>query len=162
MGGATMSAIVLDAITLSMAELVREVAEPTGDLFYGRDLSCVSDLTEDLAEVAADSTLGIAQAAVRRLTTARGGLPDDPDYGLDVRRFCNQGTPLAELRDLAGMIRVEVAKDDRIEDAIVGVSAPLNGELAIEVKIRPALPGVAPFSLTLAVTSGAVLMEAIG
>lgn len=153
--------VVLDAIDRALGELRPVMAPPTGDLGYGRDLSCTSELSPTLTEVDPMSTRGIAEATLRRLTTPRGMLPGDPSYGLDVRAFCSRGTPEAELRDLAGIVRGEVTKDDRIADVRVSVTRPGMGELRIELRLVPAAPAGTPFSLILAVTSAAVLLEGL-
>ena len=158
-----MNPIVAAALERELAELARLVPQPVGELGYGNDLSCISDLAEDLAEVAPFSMLGIGESAIRRLTTPRGSLRDDPDYGLDVRAFCNRATALAELRELGGRCALELAKDDRIDVASVSASQDLaNSTLRISVLITPVSPTLNPFTLTFAVTSGAVVLEAIG
>jgi len=157
-----MSKTVLDAIDRELALLKREVQTPTEPFGYGVDLSCVSDVTPELAEVDPYSPIGIAEAVIRRLTTPRGKLFDDPDYGLDLRAFCNRGTTHDELRDLGGRCRSEITKDDRIEEALVTVTTPTRSALDVRVRITPAVPGLEPFSLTFAVTSGSAVMEAIG
>lgn len=156
-----MSALVLDAIDRQIAELERVTTAPTGPLGYGRDLSCVDDITPELAEVDPRSTRGIGEAAIRRLMTPRGGLPDDPDYGLDLRALLNRGVADREAREIAGRIRLEVAKDDRIDDLAVAVTMPAPSTLRIEARITPADPDLTPFSLVLAVTSAGVLLEAL-
>jgi hypothetical protein len=140
----------------------RGVPIPTGELGYGADLSCVLDLSEDLTEVDPFSVRAIGEATVRRLLTARGSLPDHRDYGLDVRGMCNRGVPVAELRDLGGQVRNEISKDDRIESAAVTVTSQAGGQLDFAVRITPAVIGLTPFSLTFAVVSGQLTVEAIG
>lgn len=157
-----MSRIVLDAIDAEIALLAREISTPSGELGYGTDLSCVSDLAEDLAEVDPFSTRAIGEAALRRLTTARGTLPDDPDYGLDVRSYANRGVALQELRDLAGLTQAELLKDDRLVDAAVTVTQPGQGELSVDVMLTPADARLAPFALIFAVSGGLIVVEAIG
>lgn len=156
-----MSEIVLAAIAADIATLTREVETPTGELGYGVDLSCSSDITELADEVDAFSVTGIIQATVRRLTTPRGSLPDDPDYGLDVRGYLNRGTSTTDLLSMAGEIRNEVTKDDRVARASITVASPSLDRLSISVLVTPADPALGPFTLTLAVTSGAVLLEAM-
>jgi hypothetical protein len=160
--GDTVNETVRAAIDLELALLVRTVAPPAGALGYGRDLSCVADVTPDLAEVDPFSRLGIGEAAIRRLTTPRGGLPDDPDYGFDLRAYCNRGSTVQDLRDLAGLTRSELTKDDRIEEARVSVSMPARGELTVAVRLTPADPAVEPFDLTFTVTGGGAVLEEIG
>lgn len=156
-----MSQIVLDAIAADLAELTRIVPVPTGPLGYGRDLSCVDDVTEALDEVDPFSPAAIGEALLRRLTTPRGGLSDDADYGLDVRSCCNRGVPASELRELAGQIRSEATKDDRVEDASVTVTLPSLNAMSIRILVTPADPLLDPFSLTFAVVSGQLLLEAL-
>jgi hypothetical protein len=156
-----MSQLVLDAIAASTAELTRLVPVPTGPLGYGTDLSCVEDVTEDLAEVDPFSPQAIGEALLRRLTTPRGQLPDDPNYGMDLRGYCNRGVPTGELREIAGQIRSEVTKDDRVEDVSVVVTVPALNAMSVRIDVTPADPSLDPFTLTFAVTSGQLLLEAI-
>lgn len=158
-----MSAIVKTAIAGELVRLTREVPAPTGALGYGRDLSCTDDVTDDLAEVDPFSYQGIAEAVIRRLTCPRGGLPDDPDYGLDLRAYCNRGVTLDELRLLEAQIVGELGKDDRIDGSTVVVSVGGEGyrTLTVAVTIVPADPALVDFTLTLAVTDRAVILEAL-
>lgn len=156
-----MSQLVLDSIAADTAELTRLVPVPTGSLGYGTDLSCVEDLTEDLAEVDPFSPLAIGEALLRRLSTPRGQLPDDPEYGLDLRGYCNRGVPTGEIREVAGQVRSEVTKDDRVEDVSVVVTVPSLKTMSVRIDVTPADPLLDPFTLTFAVTSGQLLLEAI-
>jgi hypothetical protein len=141
------NAIFDEAFAAETASLERIVDPPTGNLGYGRDLSCVLDLTHDVAEVDPMSPTAIGQAVFRRLMTARGNLPDDPDYGIDVRGMLNRGIPVQKLRDLAGQIRTEITKD---------VTIPEPGALSVAINITPEVPGVSPFDLTMALTADTV------
>lgn len=158
-----MTTIVHDTIAAELAELTREVSTPAGDLGYGVDLHCVDDLREDMAEVDPFSVLGVGQAIVRRLTTPRGSVPDAPDYGIDLRAYCNRGVPESEIQGLAARVRSEVTKDDRVRAATVTVTANAStGALTVSIVVTPAIVALASFTLTFAVTSGAVLLESIG
>lgn len=157
-----MSQTVRDAIAAELEGLARLVPTPTGELGYGRDLSCVEDITETLDEVDPFSVRGIGEAQIRRLTTPRGSLPDDPDYGLDVRSYANRGVPQSELRDLAGQIRSECLKDDRLDAVQVTVTMPAPSSLRIAITNTPVDVSLGQFSLVLAVASGTVLVEALG
>ena len=158
-----MSRLVLDAIDAELATLDRIVQPPTGALGYGRDLSCVSDLTDSMAEVEPDSTLGIGEAAIRRLTTSRGQLLDDPDYGLNLRLFLNRPTAAQELAELRGRIKAEVGKDDRVEDVEPTVTMTALNALRVALMITPADPSLEPFSLIFAVDrDGRLEVDAIG
>jgi hypothetical protein len=152
--------IVHDSIATQIAELEQLVRTPTPPFGYGGDLSCVQDITATLDEVDPFSVRALAEAIIRRLSTARGTLIDDFDYGLDLRGFCSRGVPASELAELAGRVRLEISKDDRIDTATVSASYA-HGELRLTVRITPFDAQLGGFRLTLAVTSAEVLIEAI-
>lgn len=147
-----MNTTVASWMATEMASLERVVDPPTGNLGYGSDLWCILDLLPNVAEVDPNSYTAIGQAVLRRLVTARGTLPDDPHYGIDVRGMLNRGIPVQQLRDLQGQIRSEVMKDDRIADALVSVTMPEQRALTVVVTITPEVPNLVPFDLTLAIT----------
>lgn len=152
--------IVTDSIASQILELEQSVAIPQPPLGYGIDLSCVSDLVKDLSEVDPNSPIGMAEACARRLQTPRGALADDPDYGLDVRGYCNRGITAQQIRDLSGQVRTEIKKDDRTVDAAVTVSFD-SESLSVSVTLTPADPALDTFSFVLAATSAGVLVETI-
>lgn len=155
-----MSAIVKAAIAEFLAIEERVVDVPTGELGYGSDISCAVDVDARMSEVDPFSTRAIAEALVRRLDCPRGALVDDPDYGLDVRGMLNRGTPATEIQALAGQIRSECQKDDRVDDVRVIVTpSPTGRELRIQLHVTPIDPEVGGFSLTFAVTSLELLLE---
>lgn len=157
-----MSSIVLDQIDAEIATLTRLVPVPTGELGYGRDLSCVTDISETLEEVDPDSTQGLGEALLRRMTTSRGSLPDDPDYGIDVPSWCNRAVPENEILALEGEIKAELKKDDRVSEVIPVVTwTPNRKRLDVNVRVVPEIPGLEPFSLTMAVEDGSVLLAEV-
>jgi hypothetical protein len=150
------------AIARDLATLDRVQVVPAPPFGFGADLWCEADLRADFAEVDGKTTLALAQAIVRRLDCPRGALPDDPDYGLDLRGYCNRGVTADEIRSLAGRIRSEVAKDDRIEALGVTVTpSPTGTELDVTLAVTARDPALGGFSLTLALTSADVLIEEI-
>lgn len=151
---------VREDIAAQVAELEHEVDAPTGALGYGTDLACVTDVTPDLEEVDPFSVRAIGEALIRRFTTPRGTLPDDPDYGLDLRSYCNRGVTATQLRELASQLRGEAGKDDRVDDAAITVTAE-GSSLTVAARITPADPDLEPFDLTFAVTSADVLAVTI-
>lgn len=160
-----MSPTVQAAIDASIAELAAEgaiVATPREPFGYGTDISCTSDISPTLELVDPTSTLGIAEAILRRLDCPRGALPDDADYGIDLRSYCNRGVTRAEIDTLAGKIRSEVEKDDRIDRAIVRVTSTTSADvesLTVQIVATPADPNLRAFRLVLAVTSAELLLE---
>lgn len=159
-----MSGPVRDWIAAELAGIVRTKSPPTGPLGFGYDLYCADDLRADMLEVdgVANPTLLLALAIRRRLDCPRGALPDDPEYGIDLRGYLNRGTPAQEIRVLAGRIRTELQKDDRIDRVTITVTPSPNGSsLAVGVHVVPQDHRLGGFELILAVTSAAVLIDEI-
>lgn len=148
------------AFSVSLSLLTRVVDPPAGALGYGTDLSCTTDLTPTLSEVDPSSPLAIVEAVIRRFTTPRGALIDDPDYGLDVRGHLNRAATTNDLRALAGALRGEAQKDDRVAEANVQLTASLSA-MSIKVFITPADQNLQDFTFTFAVTDSSVLMVTI-
>ena len=156
-----MTDVVRDAIAASIAGLTRVNATPAEPYGYGSDISCDSDVDAGMAELPGDSTLLLAQAIARRLDTPRGSLPDDPGYGISLRSMLNVGTTTTSIAGIAGRIRGEIVKDDRVATATVSVTpGTALDSLTVVIRVTPADVGET-FTMTLAVTSSATLLEAI-
>lgn len=156
----TVEDAVRDFIASELAELEQIVPYPVEPFGYGSDLACAADLTDDVAERRGDDPLVLVEAVIRRLTCPRGALPDDASYGIDVRELLNTGISTSDLGQLAGRIRGEIEKDDRVASA--GVSVALGGaasSISISVYLTPEDPAQKSFRFTLAATSAAVLLE---
>lgn len=154
--------LLAELVEAELALVSRDVAIPVAPFGYGSDLSCTEDLGATMETVDPFSTRGIAEAIVRRLGTPRGGLPDDPDYGFDLRSFCNRGITLAERATIEAQTRAEITKDDRIDAADVSAAAGLDGRsLRVSIFVRP-FGSAGPFSLVLAVSDAGVLLEELG
>lgn len=79
---------------------------------FGTDISCVDDIDPMFGLVSGETTL--AQAILRRLSTPRGGLLDDPDFGYDVRALlCDEVTSTSLIAAKAAIAN-EVEKDERV------------------------------------------------
>lgn len=158
----TGSAIVLAAIARETALLTRIVTTPVEPFGYGVDTSGTTALADTLEEVDPYSSAAISQALARRLQTPRGTLRDDLDYGRDLRAYVNRGMPVSQLREVEGEILGEVLKDDRVGSATVAATLPTLSSMKVEIVVTPEDPRTGgPFSLTLGVTSAAVLLEAV-
>lgn len=156
-----MSGPLRDAIAAELALLERVKSPPTAPFGYGYDLYCERDLREDMLEIDgnAQPQLFLALALVRRLDCPRGSMPDDPHYGMDLRAYLNRGSTTQEIRTLAGRIRGELEKDDRVQSVVVQVTPDSTGRtLAVAIKITAVDPSVGGFDLILAVTSADVLI----
>lgn len=156
-----MTDTVRDAIAASLATLTTVNATPAAPYGYGSDVSCAFDVDAGVAELDGFDPLVLAQAIVRRLDTPRGSLPDDAGYGISLRDMLNVGVTAQEVAGLAGRIRNEVSKDERVDSVVVTVT-PSTDLSALEVVLRvtPA-DSSQSFEMTLAVTSSAVILEAI-
>ncbi len=120
---------------------------------FGTDLSLVDDLEPTMREVSGTELLG--QALFRRLTTPRGMLLDDPDYGTDVREFVSWGALPTKLAAIPALVRAELLKDERVEAATVS-TAVAGGAVRLNISIDT---GDGPFPLVVDVTqAGAVLL----
>lgn len=93
---------------------------------FGFDLACVSDLDEGLRTVSGARLL--AEACVRRITTPRGMVLDDPDFGVDVRDYLGAGVTSLELARMRAEVQAELGKDERIVQATV-TSADFDARL---------------------------------
>jgi hypothetical protein len=83
--------------------------------------------------------------------------------GLDLRSYLNHATPASEIASLAGRIRTELSKDDRVDELRVTLTpSPTGSELRVKVDVTPVDPRLGGFSLTFAVTSAALLIEELG
>lgn len=157
-----MNGIFQRAIATQIATLTRIADPATEPLGYGTDLDCAADCRDDFSEIDPQSPRAIVQALIRRWTTPRGALVDDPDYGFDIRAYYNRGVTLSELRALTMQMASEARKDDRVSDIRVSANASLQtSELYITARITPADPDTATFTLTFAVTSADVLIDTI-
>jgi hypothetical protein len=112
---------------------------------HGYDIGGILDVTADLRVVHGREALGHALA--RRLTTRRGGLWYDPNYGHDVRQYVN--APTQQPGKIESEVSGECLKDERVLEADVTVLS-VGEELRLGIVITD---GQGPFPLTLVVTS---------
>lgn len=159
----TLSNPVLEASLQANVATLERVNDPaTGELGFGTEPICVTDVREDFADVDPASPTAIVYATIRRWTTPRGMLPDDRDYGRDLRAYCNRGMTQEQLRGLAQSLASEAEKDDRVAECnITLVSVLVTRTLNITASITPHDPTLAPFTFTFAVTDGQVLVDTI-
>lgn len=157
-----MSDVVRDAIAAELALLTRVLPSPTGDLGFGSDLSCDTDLAEGMLELAGDNRLVVAQSALRRYITPRGSIPDAPNDGLDLMAWVSRGTIADDIRALQGQMASEATKDDRVAVASAVATPSADGSrLSASVRLVPSDPKIAPFEMVVSVTSASALIEEI-
>lgn len=157
-----MSDTVRDAIAAGLAEVGRLVDAPVEPFGWGSDLACDRDLAEGMEEVDGFSQRALAEALLRRLDCPRGRLPDDPTYGMDLASYVNRGVTQAELIGLAGEIRNELTKDDRVDAVTVELTISEGGRrLMARALVTPVDPAIGGFGLTFAATDAGVALEEI-
>ena len=147
--------VVVDPVTEEIT-FVRVVPITTA-VGYGVDLKCIDDLDPALASTDPFSTETLAQDCYHRITTRRGTMPDDPDYGIDILAFLHAPKTPGELRACEGQIATELQKDDRVREASAVVTFD-GRKLSVSVRVTPEDPALGPFSLIIAVVDGATLL----
>ena len=140
---------VLDYMATQTADLVRYKSEPVSPFGWGSDLDCADDLTENMAELQKDDLLLVVQSCYRRLSTPRGLLEDDPDYGFDVVGLLHSGLTARDMSRVSGQVVAELTKDDRLET--VEARATFDGS-TLEIEIKGSTR-IGDFSLTIGVTA---------
>jgi hypothetical protein len=114
------------------------------DTAFGVDLGGVLDVESTL--VLRMDRQALSEALLRRLTTPRGSLFYDFDYGFDLRQFLSAPAPQPGYLEM--QVRTEVEKDERVEG--VDVQSSFVGEtLTVQLTVTD---GDGPFNLTLEVT----------
>lgn len=109
----------------------------------GTDLNCYPDLDASGALVSGKTCL--AQALARRLTTPRGGLFYDTNYGTDLRLYLNEGLTNEAKSRIKAAIESECVKDERVSSCTAEVTFTLQAQtLRISISIDTA---AGPFSL---------------
>lgn len=141
------------------AESLEQTAAPESPVGWGSDLSCDHDIDEAFTELAGDDPILVAQAAYRAITTPRGSVPDAPDYGVDLNGYLSRGVTVQAIQALAGMISLEIRKDDRVDSVSVDVQPEDDGR-ALRVTIDGTIAESSrTFSLVLGLTDAGVLLE---
>ena len=117
----------------------------------GSDFHCVDDIDANLSATTSGNRC-LAENIARRISTARGSLFYDIDFGTDIRSRINAAQRL-ELT--ASQVEAEALKDERVEDVAASVTlgelGTSNGpSLAVSLTLT-ASDG--PFVLVLSVSS---------
>ena len=149
---------------------ISPVSPAVVNVALGQDLAGINDLTPTMSEVSGRTCL--IQACARRLSSPRGCLIYDPDYGYNLSELVDDDLAPGDVHAISPNIVQELLKDERVlacdvslqyvgldqvQQAMVGtVANPLPipiGALVIAVSITD---GLGPFKLTLSVTSVSV------
>ena len=115
---------------------------------FGSDISCVTDISPDGRVVTGNRV--VAEAIARRLSTPRGRLIDDPNYGFDLGGYIHDDMSSADLASLQNGAGAECLKDERVIAADVLATLSAIGLLTVTVSLTT---GLGPFRLVLSVSA---------
>lgn len=116
------------------------------DTDYGNDIDCVNDLTFAMATVS--GTKMMAQAIARRVTTPRGGLFYNGEYGWDLTALVSEAE--VSPAEVNGAVENEVLKDLRVDDVdVTSVFEAATKTMTVDI-VGHGSEG--PFALTLLVS----------
>ena len=126
---------------------------------YGTDISTSPTLDPSFGPLTGSRV--VAEAVARRLTTPRGTLPDDPNYGTDLRAWLNESMTPATLTQVRSAAERECLKDERLQSADATVSYDAaSGTLSVVLAL--ALSAGPTFRLVLGVTAVSVTLLSAG
>ena len=102
---------------------------------YGRDTHCTNRLRPGRVVEGVEL---VGQALYRRLTTRRGTLLDDPNYGIHLLELLGSSVSDDVRASYPGRIRNECAKEPRVDSVTVSITETVEGagltwEVAIDV-----------------------------
>jgi hypothetical protein len=120
-------------------------------------LTAVLDLTPDMQVATGRAVL--AQSLIRRQTTPRGSVITSPNDCIAVQQLLSAGMTQAALAALAGAIRQELLKDQRVNAVSVTISLSPTNVATISEQIQSS---TGPFSLTLTLTNGTITQIVAG
>ncbi len=153
--------VVRDFIAAGLASMTRIATTPT-TTNYGIDLVCIADLDPKLAETRDDALESLAQDLFHRVTTERGVIVDDPDFGEDIASHASRALQSSDLDSIAGRLASECRKDDRVATVRVDVTQPSGpSSLHVEIFVTPQDSRLVSFRLIIPVTDGQAHLEAI-
>lgn len=153
-----MSDLVRDTIAALIAAQIPLSSVSAPPLGYGVDLVCVDDIDARMSETDPTSTASLAQDTYHRVTTKRGTLPGEPNYGIDLRSLLSTGLTQANLRAIELLAHGEIIKDDRVDSCTVSIVG-FGTAYTITIAITPADPAQVAFDLVIAVTDGVALLQ---
>lgn len=76
----------------------------------------------------------LGEAAYRRLTTQRGTLEYDPNYGFSLAGWLNKRMTPDELAEAPSLIRAELLKDERLERVDITITQPTPSSASVAIQ----------------------------
>ena len=124
------------------------MSQPVNPADYGSTISCTFDLDPMGATVSGLTAL--SQALIRRITTPRGRLLTDPNYGYDITGELNDDVTTQQVGAIGSNVDQEFLKDQRVFASSTTVALQADGSLDVSSQVQSAL---GPFSLVLNVSA---------
>lgn len=124
------------------------MTQPANTPDFGICWGCVEDLT--MPSVMVSGFRVVAEAVVRRWSTNRGELIDDPNYGTNVTDAISDDLSPRDIAYLEQRLAAEAQKDERVKRCVVEVALTTAGLLTVTGSITTA---AGPFRLVVAVTA---------
>lgn len=124
------------------------------DQDFGLDLWCTDDLLAELRPVS--GVMLLAQALIRRWTTPRGMLLDDPGYGTDVRENMNETVDESTIDRMRSELRSEALNDERVAECTVTAAVYTQSTGKVRFTVEITVHDGSLFSLVLDVSAVSV------
>jgi phage baseplate assembly protein W len=128
------------------------VTQPVNPTDFGTTLSCTFDIDPMGATVSGLAALG--QALIRRITTPRGRLLNDPNYGYDIAGELEDDVTTQQVNAIAANVDQELLKDQRVFSSSTTVTLEADGQLDVATQVQSAL---GPFSLVFTLSAAGIL-----
>ena len=123
-------------------------ANPTTN--FGGCWGTPSGLDLSMPSYIASGNQAVVEAILRRWTTTRGQLIDDPNYGFNVYDLVSDDLGTTDIANAQQKLAAEAQKDERVLRASVQLTLTTPGLLSIVAVITTA---AGPFKLVLAVSA---------
>jgi hypothetical protein len=124
---------------------------------FGLGWSCTTELTSPSIMVTGFRI--IAEAIIRRWSTPRGGLLEDPSYGYDLTDAIGDDIGPADLARMSQGAAEEAQKDERVRNCYVTMGVLASGDgtgiLSVQARVETS---AGPFALVAAVSQVTVTL----
>lgn len=128
------------------------MTQPVSPTDFGSTLSLTFDL-DPMGQTVSGLT-ALAQALIRRITTPRGRLLSDPNYGYDIAGELEDDVTTQQVNAIAANVDAEFLKDQRVFSSVTTVTLQTDGQLDVASQVQSAL---GPFSLVFSLSATGIL-----
>jgi phage baseplate assembly protein W len=128
------------------------MSQPVNPTDFGTTLSCQFDI-DPMGQTVSGLT-ALAQALIRRITTPRGRLLNDPNYGYDIAGELEDDVTTQQVAAIGANVDQEFLKDQRVFSSVTTVTLETDGQLDVSTQVQSAL---GPFSLVFTLSATGIL-----